>query len=151
MTKLIVSLCVLTVGAALATIPLRRLWRGDLKTLEAMQGNLGSWWPLGDAFLRGWIRASVAGCCMGAFFIVLGAGTVIARLGAARLETSSTVETVLTWSMRLGLAGAATMAVLSATVILFNRPSWIVPPNLRGQPGALREWTTKRRRRENLG
>jgi hypothetical protein len=45
--------------------------------------------------------------------------------------------------MTLGVIGLFAGVALHIPILLFNRPKALVPPPLRAQPGALREWGHK--------
>ena len=45
--------------------------------------------------------------------------------------------------MAIGAFGLLAVVALHVPILLFNRPKALVPPPLRDQPGALREWRHK--------
>jgi hypothetical protein len=109
-----------------ATAVAARLWRAPEGWLE---GRLSGIWPYGGPLLRGFVRAFGA-ITIAAAALPLGllAGWVV---GAEALIVCLGVFLV-SWGVAVSVA-------------LFNRPRFVVPPPLRQQPGALREWTSRRR------
>jgi len=89
--------------------------------------------PGGDAPLQvmvmGWDRAVLM---MGIFL----AWRAVAELGKALLDV--TKSPVARWVFGVGSVAMFVSACLFASIWFFNRPRFLVPPALRGLPGALR-------------
>jgi len=98
-----------------------RLWRGVSDVEEAPPP-----WPLGDAMWHGVIRS----------FIVWPPFVALALAGGAVAELTDRDDL----GLMLGLLGILGGLVVHLPILLVNRPKAVVPPALRGQPGALREW-----------
>jgi hypothetical protein len=97
-----------------------KVWRGE----SGLDGNRPpAWWFLGDAWWRGIARAYLV---TGPFVLVMFAGGAIAEFTDAD-------------DVGMAIAAAALLAgiLVHASVVLFNRPQAVVPPHLRGEPGAL--------------
>jgi hypothetical protein len=115
-------LAVLMVGGWLVGAP--RLWRGDAEVDEPPPA-----WPFGRTSWRGVMRSFVA--CMPFIALVFAGGAV------AELSDSDDL------GMALGVIGLLGSVALHLPILLWNRPKALVPPPLRDQPGALREWRHK--------
>lgn len=101
----------------------RRLWRGEAG-LEGVPEGIPGWWPFGGLAWAGLGRSYVAA---GPFLVLfLGAG-------AADLATPET-STPLALLSTAGLLGAVGVV---AAIVLANRPSALVPPHRRDEPGVL--------------
>jgi hypothetical protein len=118
------------IGAFLAVLILAgwlvgapRLWRGDADVDEPPPA-----WPFGAASWHGVMRSFIV--CPPFIALVFGGGAV-AELSDADL------------GMALGAIGLLASVVLHVPILLWNRPKAFVPPPMRRQPGALREWRHK--------
>jgi hypothetical protein len=101
-----------------------RLWRGDADVDEPAPA-----WPFGAPAWRGVIRSFIVGPpCIALVF----AGGAVAELTDAD-----------DLGMAIGAFGLLAVVALHVPMLLFNRPKALVPPPLRDQPGALREWRHK--------
>ncbi len=118
---------------------LAKLWRDD-RMSDRIFKTMRSWWIWGDVLLRGWIRALPVGL-VGGWLLVL-AMAVAAALATETMESSLgfglLALLVLLLFVSLGMA---------VSVMLLNRPNFVVPPHLRNAPGALKEWRSTRSRR----
>ena len=130
-----VAYAVLMTLGAVVFVPLclkgiRTLWR---RPVDAFEEPL-AWWIWGAPLWRGYVRGMAA---VGATFVVdlLLIMVVIWGPGADAVLLATAAALVL--SLAAGL-------VLAITIALFNRPRWAVPPHLRAQPGAVREWRPRR-------
>jgi hypothetical protein len=103
--------------ALLATRGLPRLWRNESDQWNRMP----EWW------VRGLPTAVVAGWAM----LV---GTPLTVLAVGRTDT---VGDVLTGALGVVLVCIVLAGALWVTVVLFNRPRFVVPPHLRDRPGLL--------------
>jgi hypothetical protein len=101
-----------------------RLWRGEADVDEPPPA-----WPFGATSWRGVIRS----------FIVCPPLIGLALAGAALAELTGADDL----GMTLGVIGLVGSVALHVPILLFNRPKALVPPDLRNQPGALREWRHK--------
>jgi hypothetical protein len=125
----------MTVGA-LVFVPLcikgiRVLWR---RPVDAF-GEPLAWWVWGAPLWRGYVRGMAA---VGATFVVDLLLILLVIWGPGGDAVLLAIAAALVLSLTAGL-------VLAVTIALFNRPRWAVPPHLRGQPGAVREWRPRRR------
>jgi hypothetical protein len=101
-----------------------RLWRGDAEVDEPPPA-----WPFGAAAWRGVMRS----------FIVCPPFIVLVFAGGAVAELSDADDL----GMAIGAIGLLASVVLHVPILLWNRPKALVPPPMRGEPGALREWRHK--------
>jgi len=101
-----------------------RLWRGESDVDEPAPA-----WPFGAPAWRGVIRSFIVGPpCIALVF----AGGAVAELTDAD-----------DLGMAIAAFGLLAVVALHVPILLFNRPKALVPPPLRDQPGALREWRHK--------
>jgi hypothetical protein len=119
------------IGAVLAVLILAgwlvgapRLWRGDAEVDEPPPA-----WPLGAPSWHGVMRSFIA--CP-PFIVLVFAGGAVAELSDAD-----------DLGMAIGAIGLLGSVVLHVPILLWNRPKALVPPPMRRQPGALREWRQK--------
>jgi hypothetical protein len=124
-----------------ASLRMPNIW-SDEQMSDRLFKTMRSWWPWGEPLLRGWIRALPAGL-MGGWLLV--AATIVAAMVATEKLASSP-----------GFGGLAILVFLVflslgtvASIVLFNRPSFAVPPHLRSQTGAVSEWRGARSRRRS--
>jgi hypothetical protein len=101
-----------------------RLWRGDAEVDEPPPA-----WPFGAAAWHGVMRS----------FIVCPPFIVLVFAGGAVAELSDADDL----GMAIGAIGLLASVVLHVPILLWNRPKALVPPPMRGEPGALREWRHK--------
>jgi hypothetical protein len=107
-----------------------KVWRGE----SGLDGNTPpQWWFLGDALWRGIARAYLATV---PFLLAMFAGAAVAEFAGDE-------------DLGMTIAAAALLvgAIVHFSIVLFNRPRALVPPHLRGEPGALEE---RRQRRARL-
>ncbi len=126
--------------AVAGTYRLPRYWRGETSVIPLMS----RWWPFGGPLLRGWERSMPAAFASGWSLLV---AFVTGSLAAAGKRTDSQPLHDLAY---VGIAAIGVFFLslfVMATVVLFNRPKFIVPPHLRQQPGAVQEWFRAIRRR----
>jgi hypothetical protein len=119
------ALATLAEMALLGTTFMPRYWRHPAIPVRPEWGGLF----LGDAIWRGFVRSLMAGVIGGWFLILAGVGILLA-------DRKVIDETVPVW---LGL-GFFLFGFLGFSIVFFNRPKFLVPPSLRDQPGAVREW-----------
>lgn len=117
------------VGSVLVLVRVPGLWKGSLDVEQALR----SWWLWGPVSMRAVIRAHLAGW----FSFVVGSTVVGLMLIAPNAPKAFWVTLAALW------AGVAMLAISAA---LFARPNWIIAPRFRGQPGAVQEWWSNRRR-----
>jgi hypothetical protein len=121
-----------------ASLRMAKIWSDD-RMSDRIFKTMRSWWLWSDALLRGWIRALPVGLVGGWFLVV---AMAVAALATETMESSLgfglLAFLVLLLFVSLGMA---------VSVMLFNRPSFVVPPHLRDSPGALKEWRSARSRR----
>jgi hypothetical protein len=103
-------------------------------------------WPLPDAESRaGYDRGSLALGIASAFFAIM---CVDAALAGPHFGRGTALSPVWISVGVVALAGLLTFTGLFTTIMNVNRPRFLVPPHLRGQPGAIAG--RRRRRREHL-
>lgn len=130
----VVALTVMAVLAVAGVLLLPRIWRGELaSTYDHASRDAWLW---GEPLRRGVIRGLHLG--------ILGTVVLVFLVFAtADLDPTGNMDPI---------AGAAVVLfcavlVLYGSVILFNRPRWVVPPHARDQPGAVHEWRARFRER----
>ncbi|MFB6720573.1 hypothetical protein ACFCV3_10450 [Kribbella sp. NPDC056345] len=131
----IVLLGLLVLGS-LALLP--KLWRSqaDIQRAEATRA-----WPFSEAFRAGFLR-SIPAAVLALLMLELG---LIAGFFAQYLTgDGSRLADRLT--VYFGTAFVV-MLLVDLSVTLFNRPKFIVPPDARSEPGAVRLWWSSRKRR----
>lgn len=123
-----VILVVVGLGVGLLAIPIgRRVWANEWRWAYD-PNNVPAAWPYGAALWRGLTRIHLLGIIampVGALMLLFDQG--FDGQAAAVLATAFAVALVA-------------VVVAGWSVILLNRPTFLVPPHLRQQPGALREW-----------
>lgn len=112
---------VLALGFLLLVV--KRHWPGRDANLDRVPG----WWPYGDGLWRAWMRSTPGSCLV---FVVLSA---VAFMVAVFPIEESPVFTACAL-----LIFPAMFVWLS--VILFNRPRFLVAPRWRSAPGLLADW-----------
>jgi hypothetical protein len=122
-----------------ASARITKLWREEAVAQRIFK-TMRSWWFWGDALLRGWIRALPAG--------VAGGWLLAASMTLAALLATETVPRAGFLVLAVLVAGIFVCLAVVASIMLVNRPPFAVPPHLRGQPGALTEWRSARRKRK---
>ncbi|GAA1595377.1 hypothetical protein GCM10009789_56740 [Kribbella sancticallisti] len=136
----IVLLGLLVLGA-LYLMP--KLWRSkaDIQKDEAT----AKWWPFGEAFRAGFVRsipAAVLACLMLELGLIAGFFEQYLTGDGSRFASRLTVY--------FGTAFVL-MLLVDLSVTLFNRPKFIVPPDARDEPGALRLWWSGRKYKKTRG
>ncbi len=116
---------VLVAGVLANLVQLPKVWRNK-KTLFSPTPS--PFWPFGKAMWRGNIRAYPLG------IVTLAVLAVVYILGHADSNIGSPFLTASLLTLYVMLAGIFAIA-------LFNHPKWLVPPHLRDQPGAMKEWS----------
>lgn len=129
-----VALAVMAVLAVAGVVLLPRIWRGELaSTYDHASRDVWLW---GEPLRRGFIRGLHLG--------ILGTVVLVFLVFAtADLEPTESIGPVVGSALVLFFA----LLALYTSVVLFNRPRWVVPPYARDQPGAVREWRTRFRER----
>jgi hypothetical protein len=95
------------------------------------------WWLWGEALFRGWVRAMPTA-------VVAAGGAFLPFPLLYLLEEGNAPHTsVVIVSGAFMLGGAAVMAL----VVFVNWPKWAVPPHLRHESGAFKQWYYQVRRR----
>jgi hypothetical protein len=117
-------------GAVLSTKNLPALWRGQTQYRDRPPG----WWLWGGPLWRGFRRGMPLGTVAWWIFMIGYVDTLLANRGLVPKQQ------VLLPGALVGLS-----FVLLMLISLFNWPSVLVPPYLRGQPGAIAEWLGKRK------
>ncbi|MGW5669683.1 hypothetical protein [Micromonospora sp. NPDC003776] len=127
----------LAAGTALVRLGVRS-WRQHSAPGGGMQGI-----PFTDGFRAGFERATpifgVFHYLLGVLIAVGGGLRATGRLAAAPQRLPEALA-VLLLALLVGVVGSAWAGI---AVIWFNRPRWVVPPHLRGQPGSF--WSLRRR------
>jgi hypothetical protein len=115
-----------------ASLRLLSIWRNSQMS-ERIFKRMSSWWLWGDPLLRGWVRALAVG--------LIGGWLLVASMIAAGLLATETVTSSVGFGfLTLLVIGLFVSLGMVATIMLFNRPRFAVPPHLRDQPGAVAEW-----------
>lgn len=131
-----VALAVMAVLGVGGVLLLPRFWRGELTSMYEHASR--DMWLWGEPLRRGFIR----GLHLGVLGTVV---MVLAIFATADLEPTGSMGPAA--GAALGMLFA--LLVLYGSVILFNRPRWVVPPHARTQPGAVHEWRARRRERRD--
>ncbi len=126
--------------AIAATYRLPRYWRDEISVVPAMS----RWWPFGDPLLRGWERSMPAAFAAGWSLVVAFVTGWLATVGK-RTDSQTLHDLAYVGFAAIGVFFLSLFVL--ATVVLFNRPKFIVPPHLRLQPGAVQEWFRAIRKR----
>lgn len=113
----------------IATFQLPKIWRDHAPILRVTPG----WWVWGEALWSGVRRIIPLSVVMG--WVVLGV-LVFPTLGRDPAQLAGP-EFAIAIALGIGVLG---VGVLMSTVVLFNRPSSLVPPAWRSEPGAVRSW-----------
>lgn len=116
---------------------LPRYWRGDLVAVH--EAGTASWWPLGEALKRGFLRTLHLGIVGSIFLFGSAAGLLLKRV----VTNSDSVEKASLVAFLL--FGVTTL--IDIIIVLFNVPKALVPPPYRDEPGALTLWWKSARRR----
>jgi hypothetical protein len=105
------------------------------------------WWRYGDVAWRGYARALAFGGVIGGTFLVLALWCfmLLTSLGSFEFVSDKSARDWLGWGLTVGFAGLIASAIVSMSIVLTNRPRMLVPPGLRDQPGAIDEWSHRRR------
>lgn len=116
-----------------------KIWK-DSRMADRIFKTMRSWWLWGDVLLRGRIRALPVGLAGGWLLVA-------SMIVAAALATET-----MGFSLGFGLLALLVFLLFVSlgrvvSVMLFNRPSFAVPPHLRDSSGALNEWRGPRSRR----
>jgi uncharacterized membrane protein YedE/YeeE len=105
------------------------------RVTDRMDRSMRSWWPFGEALLRGWIRrtpTAIGGLWIALGIVVVGVPSTGAQPGTALYALGSVLIPLI---VMLVLWLAAIM-----TIVLFDRPRFLVAPHLRTDPGAISTW-----------
>jgi hypothetical protein len=124
---MIVSVLVGLYGIVMGTVLLRRgvaSWRHQMSFARRLRAV-----PLATAEKAGLERAFLTGGVFHYFLAALMA--IVAYLSVARMTAPVAILALV------ALAGVVISGWLCITISMFNRPRFLVPPHLRGQPGAL--------------
>ena len=137
---IVVATIALGAGSILAWSQAPKLWRHETRIWD---GRAPSWWLWGEALFRGWVRSLVIGTAAGtAMVFALGVMLVVQPdLDNPQSSQESQLE-VVAIGVALGVWILLTLMLFS--VILFNRPKFVVPPHLRNERGAIQLWLNKR-------
>ena len=131
----VVGMTLFAVVGALGSLQLPTLWRGE--SAERIERQLRPGWPWGGSALKGWIRSLPAAVLAGWSMFLL------ALIGVASSNGFLIEGSPLRPLGYLALPAIGMMIigfVHMVTVILFNRPKYLVPPSLRKEPGLVHAW-----------
>lgn len=120
----------------LATLQLPRIWRGTTPALHTVPG----WWLWGRQLWFGMRRLGPLAVALGWFVMALFWFPAIGKSPDALTDQE----------LMVGIAAIGVLFAIGAlmlSIVLFNRPAFIVPPKWRAEPGALREWFRPERKR----
>lgn len=112
-----------------------RYWRGDPTTLDS---SPPLWWFLSEDAWRGYLRSTPATAPLTVLFGFCGVIAMAFGEGSATGVTFGLIGAAL---LPLGLA-------LAASVTLWNRPRFVVPPPLRSEPGTRAQRRNRRLREQ---
>ncbi|MDE3194006.1 MAG: hypothetical protein KGN00_09990 [Chloroflexota bacterium] len=115
-------------------------WR-EARSVPAWTGVPG-WWPLGDALWRGTVRSCAVWVSMGSLAALL---LGIVEFGGWR-GRPAVIEGPAATLVTMLSAAILVLLGLMASVVLFNKPGFVVPPHLRSEPSALARWAAAMRR-----
>jgi MFS family permease len=107
------------------------LWTGRFR--DARLDPPPTYWPWGGMLWRAWVRAW--------FIAGVGSGSLVLLLPAIVLDS------VPDWYVYVSLAAFVLAAIVAMSVVLFNRPRFVIPPHLRDEPGLVAEMIAAARRR----
>lgn len=110
---------------------LPRVWKDQL---ASGGDHAPEWWPWGEALWQGYRRMFLPGLMVGGVFVII----IFMSLFVSEAPQGPFARpywVVIPWLVALGLSGTAMLST-----VLFNVPKFLVPPHLRGQPGAVAEW-----------
>lgn len=100
-------------------------WRGTNKNFERML----PYWPYSEALWRGMVRSyATVTLAWASMFAVVTYGLIVGD------------ENMHPWVVSGWVALLAAQLGAWGTVMLFNRPKFLVPPRLRHEPGAIEAW-----------
>ena len=99
------------------------IWRGE----SAVWDHRPAWWPWGEQVFRAWVRVMPIGV---ATLAVLDAIYLAKGLGVYDAEGR-----LVYWACAALALSLLALFLLATTVAFYNRPSWVVPPHLRDEPG----------------
>lgn len=120
-----------------------KLWRHETKIWD---GRAPSWWLWGEALFRGWVRSLVVATAAGTALVILSAVVLAVDPDYdAPSDARESQAEIVAGAVAVGVWVLLTLTMFS--VILFNRPKFLVPPHLRGERGAIQLWLHKRSRR----
>jgi hypothetical protein len=117
-------------GAILSTKNLPIMWRGQTRYRDRQP----AWWLWGGPLWRGFRRGMPLGTVAWWIFLIAYVDALLANGGVVPKQQ------VLLPGALVGVS-----FVLLMLISLFNWPSALVPPSLRGQRGAIAEWLGKGR------
>lgn len=128
-------------GAALAvafvglgSVSLPRYWRGDPRAVDAPE----TWGLMTPGMWRGTKRAAM---------VMLPAVTVMSGLGSVLFSVRPNSPASVLCAEIIAVV-MAVGCLLWATIMLFNRPRFVVPPAMRADPGLLAERRAAKRVRQ---
>lgn len=119
-----------------------RYWRGE--AYLPSQERAPAFWPLNLVLWKGAVRSMPISPAYGLLISVIFG--IPAAIGYHEPVTTA-------WRV-YGIVALSCFAVgttLMISIVLFNRPKGLVPPNMRSQPGAIREWRETRAARKRTG
>lgn len=122
---LLAALILFSCGLAAVPRGMLRLWRQGTTVFD----RCPRWWPYSARSWKGWVRSLPIGC-LGALFLWLAGWMVLA--GRSRITDGIAI---VAWS------GLVICIFTMATVMLWNRPKFVVPPTRREEPGFLQDRT----------
>lgn len=109
---------------------LPRVWRHEFRHFD----RTPPYWPWGAALWRGFVRMMPMGVVGCAVLVIVAVVLLLTP------EEPSGPFVRPYWAVVPCLVALGVVFAGMLSVVLVNRPRVIVPPHLRGQPGALAEW-----------
>jgi hypothetical protein len=134
-----VGLLLLVPIAGFGLVRMRQIWSGEDLSMQEL--GTSQWWPLGAALRRGFIRGIAVGVVTCAALVLC-----LVFVGIAE-HTSGSVSSAANSAGIAALLVIVVLILVNASITLFNRPRFAVPPPLRDEPGALALWWRGRHHR----
>lgn len=122
--------CAIWLAILLVLLPrIRAIWRGG-EALHSLERTWSGMWPYGTRSLRAWVRALIPIYACGYFLLFMTVGVFIR-------QADRQMRPFLAGVALIRVIGTITMVALAASIILFNRPKWLVIPTMRSDDGLL--------------
>lgn len=134
MTVAILAVAVMLLFVGRGTYVLPQMWRGEWHYVHMDPDHVPPVWIWGKPLWQGWLRLAPVSVVVGWLVIVMMAFVLLA--GDAQTGRFYDIAGII------GLAATPFM-VMGVTVVFFNRPKFMVVPNMRHQRGAVAQWLSR--------